>query len=213
MQRREWFGIIGQDLAFTIRRARREIALTAVIVAILGLGFGANAVMFGIVDRLLLSPPSNIPHPEDVVRPYFERNAKAVRVVARPIPPTGRATGISLPPRRSLRSAPTAVRTRSRSGAAREASAATLAGATSTLFTALGARAERGRFYSADEDRPPLGAPVAVVSHDYWTKHPDVFGRRIILNGVPFTVVGVAPKGFTGAELKPVDSGFPSRRS
>ncbi|HEY5062606.1 MAG TPA: ADOP family duplicated permease [Gemmatimonadaceae bacterium] len=208
MQRREWFGIIAQDLAFTIRRARREIALTAVIVAILGLGFGANAVMFGIVDRLLLSPPSNIPRPEDVVRPYFERNAKLFGL--------SRSYSTNWPGYRDLAGASSFAsigaysRPRQVSiGRGSEASAATLAGATSTLFTVLGARPERGRFYSADEDRPPPGAPVAVVSHDYWTKHPDVLGRRIILHDVPFTVVGVAPQGFTGAELSPVDLWIP----
>ena len=208
MQRREWFGIIAQDLAFTIRRARREVALTAVIVSILGLGFGANAVMFSLVDRLLLSPPSNIPHPENVVRPWFERNAKLFGMSA--------SYSTNWPSYRDLAAATSFAsigaysRPRQVSiGRGAEASAATLAGATSTLFTVLGAHPERGRFYSADEDRAPLGAPVAVVSHAYWTKHSDVFGRRIIVHDTPFTVVGVAPSGFTGAELNPVDLWIP----
>src|SRR5687768_17087426 len=58
VQRRELLHTIRQDLAFAWRQARRSPAFSVAVVTTLALGIGANAAMFGLVDRLLLRQPS-----------------------------------------------------------------------------------------------------------------------------------------------------------
>jgi predicted permease len=69
-------------------------------------------------------------------------------------------------------------------------------------FEILGARAERGRTFAADEDRVPDARPVAVLSRALWTTQfggdPGIIGRTITLNDRQFTIVGVMPEGFRG---------------
>ena len=72
------------------------------------------------------------------------------------------------------------------------------------LFETLGVQALLGRVFTAADDRHGCGAdgPVAVVSHRFWQGHfgdgADVIGRRLPVNGTPFTVIGVTPPGFFG---------------
>ncbi|HSS77179.1 MAG TPA: ABC transporter permease, partial [Thermoanaerobaculia bacterium] len=69
-------------------------------------------------------------------------------------------------------------------------------------FSLLGVNAFRGRTFTAQEDRGSGAAPFVVISHGYWQKHfareDAVIGRRILLNGFPFTIIGVAPPEFFG---------------
>jgi predicted permease len=74
-----------------------------------------------------------------------------------------------------------------------------------TFFDVLGARPARGRLLGANDDRVPGGHPVAVVSHRFWQTRlgadSAAVGSILQVNGHPFTVVGVAPAGFTGVDL------------
>src|ERR1041385_8910670 len=67
-------------------------------------------------------------------------------------------------------------------------------------FDVLGVKAELGRTFLPDEDK----APVAVISHNVWQRRfnsdAGVVGKSMVLNGVQFTIVGVAPRDFVGAE-------------
>ena len=67
-RRRDWLDIPRQDLAFGLRALKRSPGFTFAVVLTLGLGIGANAVMFGVVDRLLLRPPAHITDPGQVRR-------------------------------------------------------------------------------------------------------------------------------------------------
>jgi len=69
-------------------------------------------------------------------------------------------------------------------------------------FDVLGLRPEAGRFFLPDEDTKLSGNNVAVVSYSFWTNKlgadPQVTGKTLTLNAMPYTVIGVAPKGFKG---------------
>ncbi len=71
-------------------------------------------------------------------------------------------------------------------------------------FDVLGVRAELGRTFLPDEDKTPGAYPVAVISHNLWERRfnsdATVVGKSMVLNGVQFTIVGVAPHDFVGAE-------------
>jgi hypothetical protein len=69
-------------------------------------------------------------------------------------------------------------------------------------FATIGARIALGRSFASDECRRPGDAPVVVISHDTWQNDlggtVGVIGKRIPLNRIPFTVIGVAEPGFDG---------------
>jgi putative ABC transport system permease protein len=70
-------------------------------------------------------------------------------------------------------------------------------------FDVLGLRAQIGRTFAPEEDAAPGASSVVVLSDAFWTGQfggdPGVIGTRVAINGQPFTVIGVAPRGFTGA--------------
>jgi MacB-like periplasmic core domain len=69
------------------------------------------------------------------------------------------------------------------------------------FFSFFGLHAALGRLLSPDDDQPS-SAPVAVLDYGYWAQrfhnNPAAIGTTIEMNGIPFTIVGVAPRGFTG---------------
>src|ERR1051326_1896373 len=71
-------------------------------------------------------------------------------------------------------------------------------------FDVLGVKAELGRTFLPDEDKTPGASPVAVISHNLWQRRfnsdANVVGKSLVLNGVQFTIFGVAPRDFVGAE-------------
>ena len=73
------------------------------------------------------------------------------------------------------------------------------------FFSALGVNAIHGRILTDDDDRAGNPHPVAVISYGFWQRRfsldPAVVGKKITLNDVPFTIVGVAPPGFYGFEV------------
>jgi predicted permease len=84
--------------------------------------------------------------------------------------------------------------------------------ATASYFRTLGVKPRLGRFFASDEDGTP--APnVAVVSYRYWQRDlnadPQIVGRGIPIGAAQFTIIGVAPAGFTGVDSDPVDMWIP----
>ena len=78
------------------------------------------------------------------------------------------------------------------------------------MFDVLGVGAAHGRTFAAADDREP----VAVISYDTWQRSsaptPAAVGRRSTINGRPFTIIGVAPRGFTGPDrFEPADLWIP----
>ena len=73
------------------------------------------------------------------------------------------------------------------------------------FFEVLGVRPALGRVFTAADDRTPGGHPLAVLGYDYWRRRflgrADVLGQSVLINGHPFTVIGVAARGFYGLEL------------
>src|SRR5262249_10943269 len=74
-----------------------------------------------------------------------------------------------------------------------------------SFYTVLGVSALLGRTINDDDDSAPGQHPVVVISHRYWQRRfasdPAVVGRKIALNGHPFTIIGVTPPEFFGVTV------------
>ncbi len=210
--RRESLRDLASDARYVLRSARRSPGVWLTIALTLGLGIGGAATMYGVVDQLLLRGPEGVRDVGSIRRIYAH-----VRTVS-----SGEFTTSSLgyvayttmrDRTRSVAQAAAYNVNESRIGRGIDAITAQVGAATADFFPLLGVRPARGRFFTAAEDAPPNGAHVLVLSHAYWVRDfgasDSAFGRMITINDRPFTVIGVAPVGFTGAELRPVDMWMP----
>jgi predicted permease len=202
----------GADVAaHALRSLRRSPGLSAAIVVALALGIGANGTMFRIVDRLWFSPPAHIEEPEQIVRVLVERLdafSGARRTTA----------AFSHPGYRDLLAArgfaEVAATTVSRltlgHGEGAERVRAELA--SGSYFRMLGVRPALGRFFDETDDVAGAEA-VAVLSHGFWQRayggSEDALGSTLDFGRGPYTIIGVAPRHFTGVELGPVDLWLP----
>jgi len=206
---------VGQDLRYSLRSLAKSPLLAGAAVLTLGLGIGANTAMFEVVDRLFFKPPQHVVDPAHVVRIQYLTTARAFGSGAPYV------TQIGTYPRyewfRDFShsfSAVAAYGSHDASlglGANAERVAAELV--TASLFPLLGVRPSLGRFFTPDEDRLGAGAHVAVISHELWKRRfggrPDALGKTLDLGQGIYTIIGVAPEGFSGIELRVPDLWLP----
>jgi predicted permease len=198
-----------QILVSTARTARRSPIFAGGVVLTLGLGLGANATMYGIVDRLLLRPPEHIVEPDRVRRIFVIRPALFTGET-RPWPSLAYPDYADLKAGMSVAAfTSSGERTVGSGEGARRAKSAL---ASAELFPVLGVQPRLGRFFTAEESS--IGASLtAVLSEEYWRSaygaDPTIVGRSIEIDGRSVPVVGVAPAGFTGVDLMPVDIWLP----
>ncbi|HET9513050.1 MAG TPA: ADOP family duplicated permease, partial [Gemmatimonadales bacterium] len=173
---------------------------------------GANATMFSIVDRLLLRPPEQVPHADQIRRITVARMLQSG--LSDPWDAISFAAFLDMRDQTSsyLQVAAQTEQTMSL-GLGAEARPARAVLASGQYFPMLGTRPYLGRFFAETEDRPPDGTPVVVLSHEFWRSafggRREILGEPVRLNGRIFEVIGVAPRGFTGVNLNPIDVWVP----
>lgn len=198
-RRVEWWSNVWQDVRYALRGLRRKPGFAIAVVVILALGIGANATMFGIVDRLLLQPPALLLNTDRVHRVYLSSIVNDNRFYS---------NTTSYHRFRDLTDS-----ARSIDAAAAFSNSTIAVGienprefrvtfATAGLWKMFDVRPELGRFFTASEDIPTNPAKVVVLSHGFWQSDyggdTDVLGKTIRLGRLDFTIIGVAPKGFAG---------------
>ncbi|HET9372851.1 MAG TPA: ABC transporter permease [Vicinamibacterales bacterium] len=200
-----------RDLQFAWRGLRREPSFTAFCVITLALGIGANAAMFGIADRLLLSGPDHVRDADRVVRLFW-----TVNIPGRPPITTDGFGYVSYEllnrGTQSFAGVASYAINDETFGTGGETRLVKVGYATADLFTILGVQPARGRFFTADEDRPSGAISLAVLSDEAartWFPGAEAIGQSVTLGERPFTVIGVAPPGFTGPQLGRVDAWVP----
>ena len=184
-----------QDLRFALRQLRKSPGFTIAAVSTLALAIGANAVVFGVLNALILRP-LNVPqaeslfiiqHGSDVGSHSYpdyldlrERNRSFDDVAVFAIGQSGLDTGKD----------PSNVWEYETSG---------------NYFDLLRIQPYIGRFFHDSDEHGPNSAPYVVLSYAYWHSHfqddRTVVGRVVRLNRHPFTILGVAPPGFQGTVL------------
>lgn len=208
-QRRSHMVAIVEMLRSVRRRLFRSPGYAAAVVAILALGIGMNGVTFRLADRILLRPPAHIVDADTVKRIWVHREVHGTRYDMRA---HAYADLEDLFSADSLDQVVASARRSAVLGRGASAERVITVAAAGGYFPMLGTRPYRGRFFGPDDDRPDREI-VAVVSHAFWKGRlggeADAIGRRLELDGRAVTVVGVAPAGFTGAELQRVDVWLP----
>ena len=200
------------DLRYALRTLARSPGLSLAAVLTLGLGIGANTAMFGVVDRLFFRPPAHVVDPDRVVRLYV--------TWSRPQWGTS-TTSIGTYPRyqdfrdhaRSLAAVAAYGDGNFSLGLGPQAERIKGKLVTASFFSLLGVRPLLGRFFAADEDRLGNPAHVAVLSREFWKRRYGddraVLGKTLQLGRSGYTVIGVAPHGFSGIDLDVPDVWVP----
>lgn len=186
----------GRDMELTVRRLARAPLFAASIVATLGVGLGAFAVVFAAVHNVLLAP---MPYadPDDLY--YVWRDYRAIFDLDRgwlagtDVVELQRAGGV-------IEDAAALFRGRATLSAGGEAepSEITVMVTTPNVFELLGVRPALGRGFAPDETGPGQ-ASVMVLTHALWQRlggDPGIVGRTLRLNGEESTVIGVLPRDF-----------------
>ncbi len=196
--RAPWWESFAQDLRYAARGLRAKPGFTIAVMLTLGLGIGANAAMFSVVDRLLFRPPPMMKNPELSHRLYLFRTFRG-KDGSTPSIPYARFLDFKETTKSFSRFAQYTARDLAiGSGAdAREMKVGVVSAA---MFDFFDAPPLFGRYFSAAEDSTPSGTPVAVVSYSYWrtemgSRH-DALGSTIRIGSIVYTVIGVAPAGF-----------------
>jgi putative ABC transport system permease protein len=190
-----------QDLRYATRVLVKKPGFTTVAVLSLALGIGANTAIFTVVNAVFLHPLA-IEDPAHVVE-MFTRDNKTVQAAALTLTPTSFQNYEDYRDQNTVFTGLAAYSPLfllwTRNG---ETQGLPGMMTSANYFDVLGIKAFRGRLFLPDESSTVGGNTVVVVSHSLWVKQfgsdPNLVGQTLTLNGISFTVIGVAPPGFKG---------------
>jgi predicted permease len=211
MRLRDILDAFGQDLRQAARALRNQPAFSAAVIITLALGIGANATMFGVVDRLLLRPPAYLHSPGDAGRVYLMSTSNGREFTSNNIA-WQRYTDLR-DNTRSFSETAAFFTTQLVVGLGEEARQMDVGMASASLWRFFDARPVVGRFFTSEEDLPAQGAPVAVLGNAYWRSaygaDAKVIGQQLTIGRTAYTIIGVAPPGFSGMSLSAVAAFIP----
>jgi predicted permease len=200
--------VLAQDLRFSLRVLRKTPGFTVIAVLTLAIAIGANAVVFGVMNGMILRP-LNIPQAEnfygvehgnehnmwesypdyvdlrDRNRSFQDLAGFSIDTVA--LDASDNAVGNSAAGNRAASDKP---------------ARAWVDAVTGNFFDVMGGQPHVGRFFHASDEHGPGSAPYIVLGYNFWHSHfqddRGVVGRSVRVNTFPFTIVGVAAPDFQG---------------
>jgi len=194
------FESLWQDLRYAVRGLRLKPGFTIAVVTTIALGIGANAAMFGIVDRLLFRPPPMMKDPATAHRIYKYQTFRGKERAGG----GGQFAFYKDLQRWTTRFSSFAGYTaRDLAVGVGDAAREMRIGVVSaSFFGFFDAPPEVGRYFTAAEDSIPDGSPVTVLSDGMWQTNfggrKDILGTKVQIGPAIYTVIGVAPRGFVG---------------
>jgi len=188
------------DIRLALRQLRKAPGFAITAVLTLALAIGANAVVFSVLNALVLRP-LNVPHSQNLF------------MVERPFP-AGTSPSQSYPDYLDLRNRNRSFESLMSYSIQGGVGLDTGGGNPSVVwpylvsgnyFDSLGIRPYLGRFIHASDEHGKNSVPYVVLSYAYWhtqfNSNPAAVGRTVQINKHPYTIIGVAPPGFRGTEL------------
>ena len=184
------------DLRFALRLLAKSPGFAAAAIGVLALGLGLNTGMFSLVYALVFSPRP-FADPASIVQLYTQNRQQpdSYRLFSHPL-------WRELEQRHDLFAGVMAFNhtlVGHQEGETVRRAFASLVSA--NYFDVLGVRLVRGRAFTAEEASPGASLPVVIVSYAHWRKtgfDPGLVGRTLRINERAYTVVGIAPEGFSG---------------
>ena len=189
-----------QHIRYALRKQRLSPAFSLLIVVTLGLGIGANTAIFTVVHSVLLRP---LPYDDPGQLVILWETEKS----------TGRELSFSYPNFQDWRQQSSAIAEMAAYGAETFTLTGELGGdkvagewVSEGYFSTLGVSPEVGRWFSSEEHATKGAFPITVISYSLWQRRfgsdRDIIGESLSANGVPLTIIGVAPQGFRGFDGK-----------
>jgi predicted permease len=191
------------DCRYAFRSLRKSPLFTGVAVLSIALGLGANTAIFTLLDQVLLRKLP-IDRPDDLVRVrtrgyYVGGTWGSGRELSHPMYLDYRDHNAVFSGIFGLFPFNASVN----AGKGSEIAPAELV--TGTYFPTLRVGAIRGRLLGPDDDRVPGGHSVVAISYTYWQNHfaadPQIIGRKITINSLPMTIIGVVEPGYDGMDM------------
>ena len=198
-----------QDVLHAIRTLIKTPSFSIIAVLSLAIGIGGTAAVFSVADALLLRPLPGIADPDRLVDVGRTQNGQPLDTMSFP-------NFADLRDRNTVFEGLAAYRPVAEAfgfavdGASQQVYGRVVSG---NYFDVVGVSIALGRALTPDDDR--IGSPRAslVLSYSFWqsrfNRDPNVVGRVVHLNSVPFTIVGVAAPGFTGTSIAFADLWLP----
>jgi putative ABC transport system permease protein len=188
--------------------ARSPITLTSILS--LAIGIAASAAIFSLADAFLLRPRVGIADPATLVDiGRSDPNGEGFDNFGYPLFVAMRERNTHFTALSAIQFGPSVMSL----GDARSSERVFAALVSGNYFEVVGTRPAAGRFFLADEDRTPDTHPVIVLSYEFWMRRfsgrSDVLGQTVRLNNRPYTIVGVAERGFTGTTIVGADFWVP----
>src|SRR5688572_585095 len=203
-------GVFIRDLRFGVRQLLQRPAFAVVAIGSLALGIGLNVTIFSVVNAVLLRGQP-LQRPDQLVEIYsgLSKDYPQLTTSYPDLQDIERASdalaGVAASSYvRGILSTVTPPRTNRAAGTPAGGKGALVTGETITpnFFRVLGIPIAMGREFRDDENLTPDAAPVIIVSHGLWQRSlgasRDVIGTTLRISGVEYTVVGVAPRQYTG---------------
>jgi len=211
-----WCEELAQDAGYGLRLLGRNPSFTAVAVLTLALGIGANTAIFSLIDAVMLKMLP-VRKPEQLVLlnwvapgwPYMIHSLTGDS--NRDQSGRSSSTSFSYPIFQDIRAHARAFSSvlafaeaeRANVGVSGEAGVAQSQLVSGDFFSTLGVPAAIGRTINPVDDEPGAN-PVATISYSYWMRRfrgdPQILGKTVTVNGVSFTLVGVAASEFFGVQ-------------
>jgi predicted permease len=203
-------GTFARDLRHGIRQLWQSPGFAAAAIGSLALGIGLNVTIFSVVNAVLLRGQT-LERPDRLVEIYSGLSKDYPQLTTSYPDLQDIERGASTPPReKRAAGAPAdalaglAASSHVRGILSTGGKGALVTGETitSNFFRVLGIPIAMGREFRDDENLTPDASPVIIISHGLWQRRlggsPDVIGTTVRISGVEYTVVGVAPRQYTG---------------
>ena len=187
------------DVRYALRGLRRSPGFTATVIVTLALGIGANAMMFGVIDQLMLRPFPYLRAPSEVHGVYMRTTLRS-RTNTYATTSYTRYLDFARASRSFSQIAPVS-HWRLAVGTGQNTRIRHVDGVGAALFDFFDAKPVLGRYFGAAEDMAPDGSGVVVLAYGYWRSEfggRNVLGEPIQIGLGKYTIVGVAPEGFVG---------------
>jgi putative ABC transport system permease protein len=198
--------ILWQDLRYACRMLWKHSGFTVIALVTLAIGIGANTITFSLTNLLFLRPVQ-----VDRIEELAVCEAENVEFFFNYAPYQALRENNPVFTDLAAVSVMTVDVTFTRIGRAGLAHKTPAYCVSSNYFSVLGSVPARGRWFLPEEE-PYAAEPVVVLSYQAWKKYfgeSDAVGSQILLNDIVFRVVGVAPRGFTGATMYGTDFWLP----